>query len=229
MQAFVRHLTLCVSCVFIRAASGTPTDIEQWTNINAHFALEPSETLRLYVEIQPRQVDDLRRLGLVQHQAALVVTPGKALSLYIGYAWIPYFLNSDYHRDYREERRLWQSLNYREELAGVQWLLRLRQEERKIARTDGISNRGRLMLRGSYPLTSDEQLGLTWFDEIMFTLNFTSHGPARGYDRNRLFFGPYWRVESTRYEIGYLGEHQKRFGDDERWAHVLAVSVAYNF
>lgn len=229
MHTFVRYLTFCVSCAFIRAVSATPTDIEQWTNINAHIALESSESLRLYLEIQPRQGDDLRRLGLVQHQAALVITPRKALSLYLGYAWTQFLLNTDYHRDYREEQRLWQSFNYRGELAGVQWLLRLRQEQRKITRTDGTSNRSRLMLKGSYPLTWDEEFGLTWSDEVMFTLNFTPGGPARGYDRNRLFFGPYWRVNSTRYEVGYLGEYQKRFGDDERWAHVFAVSVAYNF
>ena len=157
------------------------------------------------------------------------MTPHKALSLYIGYAWIPFFLNAEYRRDYRDEQRLWQSVNYRESTLGVQWLLRLRQEERKITRTDGTSHRSRLLLKGSYPLTSEEDFGLTWSDEVMFTLNGVTGGPARGYDRNRLFIGPYWLRESTRYEIGYLGEHQKRFGNDERWAHVFAVSASYNF
>jgi len=222
-------MTLCVLLTFTNLVSATPSDIEQWTNINAHVTLERSKTLRLYLEIQPRQGDDLQRLGTVQHQAALVISTRESLSLYAGYAWTPFFLNAEYHRDYRDEQRLWQSVNYREEIGGIQWLLRLRQEQRMIMRTDGTSNRSRLMLKGSYPLHVDENFGLTWSDEVMYTLNATTDGPVRGYDRNRLFFGPYWSVDRTRYEIGYLGEHQKRFGDDERWAHVLAVSVAYNF
>lgn len=229
MRRLVRYVTLCVSFTLANLASATPSDIEQWTNINAHIALERSETLRLYLEIQPRQGDDLQRLGTVQHQAALVISPSRSLSLYTGYAWTPVFLNAEYHRDYRDEQRLWQSVIYREDLLGIQWLVRLRQEQRMIMRTNGTSNRSRLMLKGSYPLSTSGDFGLTWSDEVMYTLNATTGGPVSGYDRNRLFFGPYWRIERTRYEVGYLGEHQKRFGDDERWAHVLAVSVSCNF
>lgn len=229
MRRLVRYVTLCVSFTFTNLVSATPSDIEQWTSINAHIALERSETLRLYLELQPRQGDDLRRLGTFQHLAALVISPSESLSLYTGYAWTPYFLNAEYHRDYRDEQRLWQGVTYREKLAATQWLLRLRQEQRIIMRTEGTSNRSRLMLKGSYPLQADEDFGLTWSDEVMYTLNATTGGPVQGYDRNRLFFGPYWRADRTRYEIGYLGEHQKRFGNDERWAHVLVVSMSYNF
>jgi hypothetical protein len=229
MRRLIRYVTLCVAFTSTNSVTATPSDIEQWTNINAHIALERSETLRFYLEIQPRQGDDAQRLGTVQHQAALVISPSESLSLYAGYGWTPYFLNSEYHRDYRDEQRLWQSVNYRRDLAGSHWLLRLRQEQRMIMRTDGTSNRSRLLLKGSYPLLADENFGLTWSDEVMYTLNATTGGPVSGYDRNRIFFGPYWRIERTRYEVGYLGEHQKRFGDDERWAHVLAISVSCNF
>ena len=229
MRRLVRYLTLCVLFTGANLVSATPSDIQQWTNISAHITLERSETLRLYLEFQPRQADDLQRLGTIQHQAALVINVTREFSLYGGYAWTPLLLNAEYHRDYRDEQRLWQSLNYREELAGIQWIVRFRQEQRMIMRTDGVSNRSRFMLKGSFPLHMDEDFGLTWSDEVMYTLNATTGGPVSGYDRNRIFFGPYWRIERTRYEVGYLGEHQKRFGDDERWAHILAVSVSYNF
>jgi hypothetical protein len=29
--------------------------------------------------------------------------------------------------------------------------------------------------------------------------------------------------------VGYLGEHARRFGDEPRWAHVLAVITTFNF
>lgn len=98
-----------------------------------------------------------------------------------------------------------------------------------IMRTDGVSHRSRYSLKGSYPWGTNENVGLTWFDEVMFTLNAISGGPQSGYDRNRLFVGPYVRVGQARCEIGYLGEHVKRFGSNERWANVLALNVSYNF
>jgi hypothetical protein len=36
-------------------------------------------------------------------------------------------------------------------------------------------------------------------------------------------------VNGHRYEVGYLGEHLKRFGSDERWANVFLFSATFNF
>ena len=85
------------------------------------------------------------------------------------------------------------------------------------------------MLRGSLPLNDAQDFGITAFDEFMVTLNTVEGGPWRGYDRNRIFIGPYWQVGATRYEVGYLGEHAKRFGDDERWVNALAATAIFNF
>jgi hypothetical protein len=91
-----------------------------------------------------------------------------------------------------------------------------------------VAHRVRYMLRASYPLSVNKDFGLTSFDEVMYNINSSQGGAWQGYDRNRLFFGPYWLCGSTRYELGYLGEHLKRFGNDERWAHVIAASVSFN-
>ncbi len=211
------------------AARAHPQDFEQWTNINAHVSLTESKSFQVYLETQPRLGNDWQRSATVQNQAALVCNFNKTLGVYAGYAWTPSFYDSHYHRDYRDEQRIWQQVLYRHELFGIKWQHRLRQEQRMIMRTDDVSNRTRYMLKGSYGLSDAGDFGLTGYDEFMVTLNDVKGGPWDGYDRNRIFFGPYWIKGSGRYEVGYLGEHLKRFGSDERWAHVLAINAIFNF
>jgi hypothetical protein len=85
------------------------------------------------------------------------------------------------------------------------------------------------MLRGTLPLNVAQDFGIAAFDEVMFTWNSIEGGPWSGYDRNRVFLGPYWQIDNAHYEIGYLGEHAKRFGDDERWVNAIAVLAIFHF
>jgi hypothetical protein len=78
-------------------------------------------------------------------------------------------------------------------------------------------------------LSAEGDFGITAFDEFMVHLNSVQQGPTSGYDRNRVFIGPFWQVAQTRYECGYLGEHMKRFGDDERWVNAILLSVVRSF
>jgi hypothetical protein len=203
-----------------------PHDFEGWFIASTHIGLDKDRQYQLYLEGQPRVGDNWQRAATVQSRVALVYSWDKQISSAIGYAWTPNFYDSKYQRDYRDEHRLWQQLLVRHDLFGLQWQHRLRQEQRFIARTDDLSHRSRYQLRGSYGLTEKKDFGLTGFDELMVNLNGVQGGPWGGYDRNRIFFGPYWQVENIRYEVGYLGEHLKRFGSDERWAHALLFSVA---
>lgn len=224
-----RHLILSLVALATTTANATPSDFELWANANAHISLVPRETAQLYIETQPRLGDDWGRVATAQHRVAAVIKVSPAWLFYAGYAWTPFFYDSKYHRDFRDEQRLWQGITFNHKLRRVQWQHRYRQEQRMITRTDGVSHRSRYLLKGSYPWSADEHIGLTWFDEVMFTLNSVSGGPESGYDRNRLFVGPYWRVGQARYEVGYLGEHARRFGSNDRWANVLALNVSYNF
>jgi hypothetical protein len=162
-------------------------------------------------------------------RAALVYRANPALSLFGGYAWFPTFYDSDYHRTYRDEQRLWQQALFTHELWHISWQHRLRQEQRWIEHTDGVVNRSRYLLRSTIPLTIDRRFGITAFDECMVNLNGVNGGPGRGYDRNRIFAGPYWEYGTAHFEVGYLGEHSKRFGDDARWVSALAVNTAVHF
>lgn len=223
---------MILKCVFIaalavhRLAIATPQNFEGWLITSTQIALDEERRYQLYLEAHPRFGDNWQRAATVQGRVALFYTITPHLSTALGYAWTPNLYDSQYHRDFRNEHRPWQQLLLRHDLFGVQWQHRFRQEQRFIARTDEVSHRSRYQLRGSYALTEKKDFGLTAFDEVMVHLNAVQHGPWAGYDRNRIFFGPYWQVDNIRYEVGYLGEHLKRFGSDERWAHALLLSIA---
>ncbi|MEY4667956.1 MAG: hypothetical protein RL518_655 [Pseudomonadota bacterium] len=210
-------------------AWATPHDFEAWMATAALVPLDESKTYQLFVEVQPRLGDDWQRLATAIFRTALVYDPIPSLSVFTGYGWLPTFYNANYYRTYRDEQRLWQQILYKHDLWNISLQHRLRQEQRWIEDTDGVSNRTRYMLRGSLPLTDAHDFGITVFDEFMVTLNTVEGGPWRGYDRNRLFVGTFWRVGNAHYEIGYLGEHAKRFGDDERWVSALAGGVLFTF
>jgi len=223
-------LVALIGCLFTpHPILAHPTDFEGWLITSTHISLEETKRYQVYLEAQPRVGDGWKRAATFQGRAALVYNLNKGLGLYIGYGWTPSLYDAKYHRDYRDEQRLWQQAIYRHELLGIQWQHRLREEQRFIMRTDGVSNRARYLLRGSYALTRAQDVGMTGWNELMVNLNGVNNGPWAGYDRNRIFFGPYWQIDNARYEIGYAGEHLKRFGSDERWAHALLIVASYNF
>jgi hypothetical protein len=230
MRASIKAI-LCITSLVLFSSSthAHPEDFQGWLITNAHIGLDQKNKYQLYLEAQPRQASDWKRAGTFQGRVALTYNVEKNVSLYVGYAWTPLFLDAQYHRDYRDEQLFWQQALLRHDFLGLQWQHRFRLEQRKLMRTDGISNRIRYLMRGSYALNEAKDFGLTSFDELMINLNSIDNGPWEGYDRNRIFFGPYWVVGSGRYEVGYLGEHQKRFGNDERWAHVMLVTASYTF
>lgn len=220
-----------ITGLFVHAhvANATPTDFEGWFTASALASIDESKRYQFFLELQPRIGDDWQRAAIMLIRPAVVYNPSEALSLFVGYAWHPMFYDANYHRAYRDEQRLWQQILYKHDMWGISWIHRLRQEQRKIEHTNGVSNRTRYLTRESYALAQDKSFGVTAFQELMVNLNGVEGGPWDGYDRSRLFLGPYWTIDNARYEIGYLGEHAKRFGDDERWVNAIAASMLFNF
>lgn len=210
------------------AADSTPTDFEGWLLIQTYLSLDAEKRYQILLETQPRVGDNWQRLATVQNRFGLNYNINSSWSTMAGYAWTPNFYYADYHRTFIDENRFWQQLAYRHDLFGVQWVHRVRQEQRFIVGVSEVSHRSRYQLRGSYALSNDRSFGLTAFDELMVTLNSASPAPWSGYDRNRIFLGPYWVVAGHRFEVGYLGEHQKRFGSDERWVNAVVVQATFN-
>lgn len=217
--------------LFIRCsrADSTPTDFEGWVSLHSYISLDKEKRYQLYLETQPRVGDDWSRVATVQSRVGLNYNWDRAWSTMVGYGWTPGLYNAQYHRSYIDENRIWEQVLFKHQLFGAQWAHRLRQEQRFIVGASNVSNRTRYQVRCSYGLGDDQSFGLTGWDEIMVNLNGAQPGPWAGYDRNRFFIGPYWIVDGDRYEVGYLGEHLKRFGSDERWANVVLLSATWMF
>lgn len=229
MTRFIISGVLASIFIFPTWARAIPTDFEGWWIFSSFISLDDEKRYQLYLETQPRIGADWTRVPTVQSRVGLQYKWTKHFTSMVGYAWTPLLYNAQYHRTFIDENRLWQQVAYRHELFGVSWQHRVRQEQRFIVGSHPTSNRTRYQLRGSYGLSDDKSVGLTWFDEIMVNLNSANPQPYGGFDRNRIFLGPYLVVDGHRYEVGYLGEYQKRFGDEPRWANVIAFHAIFNF
>jgi hypothetical protein len=197
--------------------------------MTATVNLDQDKKWLAYMEVQPRIGDDISRLERLLIRPALGYNISSQLSAYVGYAWTPTFMNASYQDDFRNENRIWQQLLYKHDLWGLQWQHRLRQEQRIIQDASATSNRTRYQLRGSYGLASDGSYGLTGYNEIFVTENGTQKGPFGGFDRDRFFFGPYVKSGPGRYEIGYLGEYARQFGNDSRMINAIMLAANFTF
>lgn len=205
------------------------TDFQSWNQVTATVNLDAQKQWFAYMEAQPRIGDDISRLERLLIRPALGYNINEKLAVYLGYAWTPTFMNSSYQEDFRNENRIWQQVLYKHDLWGLQWQHRLRQEQRIIEDASGTSNRTRYLVRGSYGLTEDGSYGLTGYNELFVTENGTTKGPVGGFDRDRFFFGPYVKSGPGRYEVGYLGEYARQFGNDSRMINAILVSANYSF
>lgn len=214
---------------FVSDCHAQKTDFQSWNLVTATVNLDQQKNWFVYGEAQPRVGDDSTRLERLLLRSALGYNVNDRLALYLGYGWTPTFMNPSYNEDFRNENRVWQQALYKHDLWGLQWQHRLRQEQRIIEDASGTSNRTRYLLRGSYGLSCDGDVGLTGYNEIFVTENGTNKGPVGGFDRDRFFFGPYLKSGLGRYEIGYLGEYARQFGNDSRMINALMLSANYSF
>lgn len=222
-------IAFCFAAGLSTECRAQKTDFQSWNLLTATVNLDQQKNWFLYAEAQPRIGDDISRLERLLLRPALGYNINAQLAVYLGYAWTPTFTNASYDHDFRNENRIWQQVLYRHDLWGLQWQHRLRQEQRIIEDASATSNRTRYLVRGSYGISEDGSVGLTGYNELFVTENGTRKGPVGGFDRDRFFFGPYVKSGPGRYEIGYLGEYARQFGDDSRMINALLVSANYSF
>jgi hypothetical protein len=220
--------TLTASCLTSTLSYAQSSDVQSWTQVITQ--LNVTKEWFVYMEGQPRVGDDVSRLERLIIRPALGYNINPNIALFLGYAWTPTFMNNDYQEDFRNENRIWQQVLVKDSRWGLDWQHRLRQEQRFIEDAAGPSNRTRYLVRGSYPLSNSGKFGLTGYNEIFVNLNSEYKGPKGGFDRDRFFFGPYFKQGPGRYEIGYLGEYAQRFDEDGgRYINALMVMAFLNF
>ncbi|MBX3466982.1 MAG: DUF2490 domain-containing protein [Planctomycetes bacterium] len=203
-------------------ARGVDQDFQVWAPVVLQATYRP---VRLWVEVQPRMIDDAGRLGFMIYRPALAwLTPVEGLSLWGGYAFV-----ERVDRRYTREHRAWQQVQYDhtiEELGRLRFIHRLRAEQRFLQDRDPVAHRLRWLLRGSLPLAFEGRLMAIGWNEFFFNVNTVEGGPRRGFDQNRTFFGPGVQVTRwTRVEVGYLAQYFHRVRAEDDLNHVLFASL----
>lgn len=221
----MRHAVLALLSVL--AVGVTPAraqdyqDFQVWSQTVVIGQL--SDKWRSHLELQPRVFDNGRELGITIFRGALgrQVTP--RVSLWAGYAMVARSLGPAT----TWEKRAWQQVLVALPRAGT-WAptLRLRLEQRWLPQRTDTSHRLRVMARGQRPLKANSPWHVALYDEAMFTLNTTTSGPYRGYDRNRAFGGVGRRLSpAVTVEGGYLWENSTIRGPGQRNEHVALVTM----
>jgi hypothetical protein len=218
-------LLLVTSLIYTSNSEAQRSDLQSWTLFTATTGIGERKEWLFYLEAQPRIGDDISKLERLLLRPAVGYAFSKEVSVLLGYAWTPTFMNARYEEDFRNEERIWQQILLKDNNFGIDWQHRLRQEQRMIDDASGTSHRTRYLLRGSIPMNDCGNWGMTGYNELFVTWNSLSGGPRAGFDRNRFFFGPYFVQGPARFEIGYLGEYGKRFGGDDRMINALMLAL----
>lgn len=205
------------------------SDLQEWTLLTTQVSLDNEKKWLLYGEIQPRVGDNISRLERLLVRPAIGYNVSESVTAYVGYAWTPTFVDTEYHRFFRDEHRTWQQILFKHSAIGLAWQHRFREEQRFIENASGVSNRFRYLARGSYRVGQSLDWGVTGYNELFVTFNSVEQGPRAGFDRNRFFYGPYLSSGSARYEVGYLGEYGKRFGSNDRMINAIFAGATFNF
>jgi hypothetical protein len=229
MSNLFKLILLFLFFLIPNSSKAIPNDTQSWSLLTALINMDEAKKYALYLEAQPRIGDNVEKTERLLLRSAVVYNLDPQLSFYLGYAWTPTFINTNYDHDFNDESRTWQQVLYKHDLFGISWQHRYRQEQRYIEKVDPVSHRSRYLLRGSYALDQESTYGLTAYNELFLNLNDSGRARARGYDRNRFFIGPYFKSGIVRYEAGYLGEHAKRFGPEQRMINAFLVSVGITY
>ncbi len=189
-------------------------DLQAWTGF---YFLGPTESAsNLYLEVQPRFGSNLARLSHILVRTAFVYNLDTQSGLWVGHGWTPSFENG-----FKDEQRLWQQYQYKDNWRGHPWLVRFRLEERFIEALP-LAGRIRVMGRFSHAVSGTDFELLLW-DELFWNLNSVARGPSWGFDRNRVFVGVDWKYHpKMSLEVGYMNQIAAA-NPENRMAHNITL------
>jgi hypothetical protein len=241
-SSFVAGLMLAgVVCVCrAQTLAATADNQNVWLNYVGDHPLFGGP-LGLHLEVQNRLSEwgrDWQQL-LIRPGINYQFTPNWSASL--GYGFVrtyPYGELPVAHRF--DEHRIYEQLQYKQDLLGLKWTHRLRLEQRWIEelqkQPDGRftrenwrgEQRVRYLLRTEWPLTEDRRFYVPIWNEAFF--NFGGNIVWNHFDQNRAFIGLGWQVDKhVRLETGFMEQTVKRRGG-QNWEnnHTLSVWLSSN-
>jgi hypothetical protein len=188
--------------------------------IKGHVWLWTDAQLRLYETFEPSAI--LLRPGL-----SWQAWPNVFLTA--GYGWTPSFARPGDRLQFTDEHRAWEQILWTpsDDETGVAAMLRGRLEQRLRPDTPkGTGARGRVMWRGSVPLSKRLPVTFVLWDELFIGINKTLWGQRPGVDQNRIFAGFGWQIRPkiVRVEVGYTNVWLVRQGPDPI-NHAIAINT----
>jgi hypothetical protein len=205
-----------------RTAAQVDTDHAVWAGAAGTQEINGGRyRLALWLDLHRRQ-DSAAAAMLIRPGVGLFV--GSSLSFWAGYAWTPVYPDDARRRD---EHRLWTQVWLNHALGkGFAFQARSRLEHRFAPNSDDVAHRFRQFVRLGF--TKDSlPLGFVVWDELFVGLADAEWGAVEGYDQNRLFVGPSFRIASwARVEAGYLMVHLDR--SPNRLVHAVAVNLFFS-
>lgn len=238
MQLIQRALLTCgliltATCGSLSASDLHDSNDNLWLNYVGDHPFFPGSKWGLHLESQ------FRRTDMGEHWQQLLLRPGlnyqisPSLSVSAGYAHVQTYPYGDYRipQDF-PENRLYEQIQYTHKALGLEWVHRLRLEQRRIGEVSATTgdvqnwryeNRIRYMLRTTIPISDDKKWYVALWDEAFF--NFGSNVSRNYFDQNRAFVG-LGRVltPTTKLEVGFMEQTvQRRGGVIWEHNHTLAI------
>lgn len=201
-----------------RASAQDISEAQLWVQLLAIGQLPKG--WRTHIEVQPRVMDDVGELGLTLIRTAIGKQIAPRVSVWAGHVWVPRTLGPGV----LHEQRAWQQLLVTGPVVDT-WATtaRFRLEQRFLEGWAQNSHRFRALFRAQRRF-GETPWSIATYDEAMFTLDTTSPGPPRGYDRNRVYLGMVRRLSPIlTVEGGYIWENSTISGSLRRNDHVGIV------
>lgn len=232
MFRVMRTLIKCTLVVLIFTytafkAHATQSHFAQWNSVFLNGKLSENWGWSLETQTRVAQSNTVTNGNRLLLRPAIRWLPwgNGDLQIHFGYGWTPNF------QSYRTESRFWQQVLRQNDAAQWWWATRFRFEERLIQNTTQTSYRTRAFARIHRYLSDDQKLGFSLWDELFWNINTINNGPKSGFDQNRIFLGPHFKLSpQARLETGYINVLTgKGRGNENLITHAYLLYVYLDF
>lgn len=215
MKKWVFALALSWFVALSASATQTDADLQTWAQFIAQGTWQKQSPWQWYLELQGRfgsHSSDFKR-GFVRPALGYALTPH--LSLWLGYAYVPFKSFFDSNLTTVHEHRVFEQVIFSHPLLDGSFTSRTRLEQRFLNTTADKSWRLRQMFRLAHPLWQGAPWSGVFWDEVFISLNTTdwakttpNWGAKTGLNANRSFLGlAYYSSPKSWVELGYLNQY----------------------